>query len=364
MQSLELYRLMIWVEEQISENRLIEVMDELRTILYNNVARSNNQAAQPFESQLEAVYTALSSIDTNALTLAQIQVLDDIGLKVNIGILGKAKLKKLVRNTLDIAKVAQDVDSMRDAVQQGLDKCDLLSDAFEPFLDDTDAEIDDDRVLTRVIFENDASVRNIDELKLWSSKWFDIGRGFAIANGLTPQDVQVIGGSRGSLVIELALLAATALPIAKAVNLIIDSMVKYKEFQLQAVEVRKMKEETPDMSGELEEDALRWEERAERLKDTIAKDVAQKVIEHFDNYNPESQNELNRAVKTLVDFYAKGGDVDCVIDDDIEEDEEENEEQNTTLTQMRILRKYFKRIRHAKETLKLEHRKAYEVEDE
>ena len=162
-----------------------------------------------------------------------------------------------------------------------------LQTALAPLIEDSEPEISTDQVLTRVIFEQDASVKNIKELKDWTSKWFDIGRGFAMANGQTPEDVQVLGGARGSLIIELALFATTALPIAKAINLTLDSMVKYKNYQKRAIEVRRLKEDSPNLAKDFEEDAKRWEGRAKNLKKEIANDISDEIKQHFSDYKEE-----------------------------------------------------------------------------
>jgi len=235
-------------------------------VLDTNSKRPPNQASKPFEEQKNVLFDAISSINVNILTLSQLKVLEKLGISQNIGGHGKSKLNDILVSALDIAHVADQINKMKNEIQQGIKRSNQIQTALAPIMQEEEPEILPDRVLTRVIFENEASVKNIKELREWTSKWFEIGRGFAIANGQTPEDVQVIGGARGSLIIELALLATTALPIAKAINLTLDSMVKYKDYQLRAAEVRRLKEETPNLADDFEEDAKRWEGRAQQLK--------------------------------------------------------------------------------------------------
>jgi len=349
---MEAYQLTKWIKTEIEEAQIVAKFEALFNALDANAKRPNNQPAQPFEEQKNALIDAITSININVLTLSQLHVLDILNINPNIGSHGKLKLEDILANTLDIAHVAQQINTMKSEIQQGIKKSNQLNAALVPFIEEEEPEVSRDQVLTRVMFEHDASVRDIKELRDWTSKWFDIGRGFAIANGQTPEDIQVIGGARGSLIIELALLATTALPIAKAINLTLDSMVKYKDYQLRAIEVRRLKEESPKLADEFEEDANRWETRAQVLKKEIADEISGEIKQYFSDYKDENQAELEKAVRTLVDFISKGGDVDCVIAEETE-DEESPEDLTETI---RLLRADFSHIRELKETLLLEHR--------
>src|SRR5699024_5069424 len=110
------------------------------------------------------------------------------------------------------------------------------------------------------------------------------------------------GASQGSIIVELALLASTALPLAKAINLILDSMVKYREFQLKTIEVREMKKGTPELEQDFEEDATRWEARADRLKESTVDTVFEEMKTELPEYREGADAELRSAIKRLVEF--------------------------------------------------------------
>ena len=348
----EAYQLAEWIEEEINQTQTLSKFDDLINVFNSNIRRQNNQPLQPFEDQRLELISNLTNIKLHRLSVAQLKLLDELTIRPNIGKKGKKKIDSLLVDILDLATIHKELTEMRSQVQNGISKSNELKSALEEFVDVSLAPIEADQVLTRVTFDDDAAVRNIKDMKAWSSKWFDIGRGFAIANGQTPEDIQIVGGGRGSLVLELAILATTAVPIAKAINLILDSMVKYKDFQLKSIEVRKMKDENPKISNDLEEDAKRWEKRARLLKDDMSDEVAEEIKQYFPNFQEENQNEYEKAVKTLVDFISKGGDVDCVIADH----DDENEEPNEVTEALEILREDFAQIRNHKETYLLEHR--------
>lgn len=360
MQITETYHLTNWIKNEIEGKSIVRKYDALFNIFDANSKRPNNQPVQPFEDQKKALIDAITSLNVNVLTLSQLHVLDILNINQNIGSRGKRKLEDLLSNTLDIAHIGQQINEMKTAIQEGITKSDQLREALVPFIEEKEPDVPPDKVLTRVMFEHDASVKDIKELRDWTSKWFDIGRGFAMANGQTPEDIQVIGGARGSLIIELALLATTALPIAKAIHLTLDSMVKYRDYQLRSIEVRRLKKDSPTLADEFEEDAKRWEARAQLLKKEIADDISGEIKQHFSNYTEENQAELEKAVRTLVDFISKGGDVDCVITEETES-EESTEELTETI---KILKADFSYIRELKETLLLEHKVDADKSDE
>lgn len=359
MQIAETYALAEWINDEIVDAQVVQEYDALFNVVDQNASRPQNQAMQPFEDQRVALFETISSVNLNALSLSQLESLETLGIKPYVGKAGTTNLAELLSNTLDIALVAKRISEFRSELTSGIAKAAAIKQALEPLVDINELDVDSNSILTRVIFEHDASIDDIAMLKSWSSKLFDIGRGFAIAQGQTPQDIRVIGASKGSLIFELAIFATKVVPIATAVGLILTAMVKFKEYQLKAIEVRRMKAEDADLAEELEEDAVRWDQRADKLKAAIAVKVAEEVRQSIVDFKEENTAEYEKAVRTLVDLYAKGGSVDCVIP---EEEEDEEREADTTAA-FETLRQTFARIRDLRETPLLEHLKVDDEEE-
>ncbi len=351
MQVSELYQLTTWVEESIVKTKISAHYKGLQTVLTQNSKRINNQPAQPFEVQKTTLLDALSLINSDELTSNQITALSKLELLDLIGDKGITQIEHLLSNTLDIAQVTKTFTEYSARLNAGIAKIKTIRTAVTPVLHESDTEITNGKVLTRVVFHHEASINNIKDLKSWTSKWFEIGRGFSIANGQTPEDVEVIGAARGSIIIELAIFATTALPIAKAINLTVDSLVKFQDFRLKSLQIREMKNENPKLAKELEEDAERWESRAQLIKDDAVNEITNEIKSSFDNYKEEHNNELNKAVKNLVDFMSKGGDVECVVPDE-EPDEESGENENKAV--LLELKKSFAQLKNNKKNLRLE----------
>ena len=350
----ELFALTEWVEKEIKSINLAGIYSNLFSVLDQNAKKQNNQPAQPFEQQKTDLLTALNGVNLYILSETQIASLDTMGILSNVGSEAASKVTELLSNTLDIAHVAAQVNAIQTELQQGVQKSDAIRAALTPITQQDEGDTETNKILTRITFHHDACINDIKELNEWSSKWFDIGRGFAMANGQTPEDVEIVGATKGSLILELAILASLALPIAKTINLTMDSLVKFQDFRIKSAEIRNMKAENENIAAELEEDAERWEARAIKVKEDAEIEITEKIKQHFDNYKEEANAELHKAVKTLIDFLSRGGDVDCVIPEE-QEDEEEELGAETAET-LKTLREDFKRIRELKEDLLIEHK--------
>lgn len=346
----ELYQLTEWFKVEVGNRAILKKYDELLRVINQNLNRANNQPAQSFEDQRQDLISSLSEINLYLLTQSQIAILDSLNVGKCIGQAGIYEIEYILTNILDIAHVSESLSQLRNELAGGIESVASLRASLLPILED-EPELDEGLILTRVTFSGEAQVSDINDLKDWATKWFDIGRGLAMSNGLTPEDVQIVGGGRGSLILELAINATLAIPLLKIVNMTLDAMVKVQQFRLKSQEIRDIKETTPNLEEELEQDAVRWEDRAEKLLDSAVENISESVKEHLSNHKKDANTELNKAIKTLVDFLSKGGDVDCVIQDDpVDEDGS-----TKLLGDLKVLREELSDIRALKQTLLLEY---------
>lgn len=350
MQVNELLDLTQWIETNIKKTGVIEQYNQLISILQYNLSKPNGHPLQAFEDQKNSLINTLTAIEKHPLSDVQVKALETLGISQGIGAEGINQLNQIMNNTLDLAYITSEIQNINSKIQTGIANAESITASLAPLEIRQLNELPENNILTRVKFDHDAKITDINELKEWMTKWFDIGRGFAIANSQTPEDIKVIGASKGSIILELALLATTALPIAKAISIIMDCLVKFQEFRLKAEEVRKMKNENESFAEDLEKDAERWEERAEKIKTETVERTTREIIPYFDNYQKSSNAELTKAVKTLVDFIAKGGEVDCAIPTENSQNESPENEK------LKILRDDLIKIKNMKEKFKIEHK--------
>jgi hypothetical protein len=68
----------------------------------------------------------------------------------------------------------------------------------------------ENEILMRVSFTGNAPMSNVADFKSWGNIWYDIGRGISMAHGLSPEDIKIVGATKGSIIIELAVIASIA----------------------------------------------------------------------------------------------------------------------------------------------------------
>ena len=127
MQLTEIYQLTGWIKREIEEAQIVQKFAALFNVLSANAKRPNNQPAQPFEEPKNALIEAITSINVNALTLSQLHVLDTLNINQNIGNNGKNKLNEILANTLDIAHVSQQINTIQIALQNYIVKSALTA---------------------------------------------------------------------------------------------------------------------------------------------------------------------------------------------------------------------------------------------
>jgi len=196
-----------------------------------------------------------------------------------------------------------------------------------------------DQVLVRVTFSNQTAIANVVDLKNWSGVWYDIGRGVAMINDASPEEIQVVGAGKGSVVIELAVgygiaktIAAVILEALKVAEKVVDIRKKAEEIKaLKLSNSKIVKELTDAAETEKMKGVASITESVSRLKKKKGADEGDKV------------SAFDRAVSKLVDFLEKGGEVDCVLPE--EEADGATEEERPQASQVRELRATFKEIR-------------------
>lgn len=350
----EAYGLQEWVNEQVVKSNVQGRLNELKAVI-DQQATQPNQPRKPFEEQRANFIAAAQQIDLSSLTLAQVRALEKLGVYENIGPQGVEKLEQILNNTVDIAHVNQRIGEMLNQLNQGLKNISTIHGAVGPLIDEEGEEIPADQAIARVIFDHDASITDIAKLRHWSNVLFNIGRGFAMAKGKAPQDFKIVSAAKGSLVFEIAAAVTLLVPLSAAIKNIMESLVKYRDFQLKGEELRAMKNKYPDEAAQFEKDAAQWDARAKDVLDTISVTVSEEAKLTIEGFPKSASKELEKAVTELTSFYAKGGTVDCVLPPDEEEGESEEVNENETSQAIKQLREDFARIRELRKVVQIEH---------
>ena len=172
----------------------------------------------------------LRSVTFDSLSTVQVDALITVDIYQNIGAEGAARVQKIVDNTMDMANAASETAEMRKALDLGVQQVVALDNAIDPFDQLVDQYEAPDSILARVAFTNDASINDLNEWRMWSQELYLIGKGFAAAEGKNPQDVEVVGASRGSIVVEIAAWVGLYILINKAIKLTLENISMYREW--------------------------------------------------------------------------------------------------------------------------------------
>lgn len=326
MQIKELLNLSYWIDENIKKLQVSQKYQQLHKAMQQNVNARNNQPMQPFEAQKEAVIDTIKDISVSGLTNEQERMLSKLEISQYIGSEGVKNLENLLfRNSLDIATATAEVNSIHGKLNQAIQKSDQLKTNIASLVDTDEEDSDEDeQVIIRVHFQNDVSLNNLTDLKKLGTTWWEIGRGIAMAHDSAPEDVKIVGAQKGSIIIELAVMAA----IAATTSQIILSALKVAD---RVLTIRKKSEEIKALqlgNQKLEADLAKEadKEKKEGLE-YITKEISISL-----NVNQSGDGEkfkvLEKSVKNLIEFVEKGGEVDFYSPEDSED--------NQDVEQMRI----------------------------
>ncbi|EGR2895057.1 hypothetical protein DMW05_23820 [Vibrio parahaemolyticus] len=320
MQITELLELTYWIDKNLKSNNVLQAYQQLTNVVQQNVNARNNQPRQPFATQQEALIKAIKPISTNSLTHAQEDMLKKLNLYRHIGLWGVTKLEDILfRNNLDIANAHSELSKIVQELSNGIGRSDQIQTQLKPLIsagveDETSAE----DVMIRVHFQNDVAFENVCDFKKWGTVWWEIGRGIAIAHDSSPEAVKVVGAQKGSIIIELATVAA----IATTASTIILSALKVAERVLairkQVEEIKNLKLSNKKLEVELEKEA---DQEKKKGLEAINEEITINLNLTADG-DGEKIKVLSKAVKNLVDFVEKGGEVDFVASENAENAEE------------------------------------------
>jgi hypothetical protein len=331
----ELFDLTQWIDREIKGKQIRDRYQNLQSILQANA--SGNRPQQPFENEKNELIAAISAVPLESLSTQQVDFLRKIGIGGHVGEDAVREVEDILfRNPLDPATAAQKFAEIIQEIEQGIQKSDQLQNTLTGIIP-PEPELEE-RVLVRVTFSNQATIANVVDLKNWSEVWYDIGRGVAMINDSSPEEVQVVGAGTGSIIIELAVVYGIAKIIAQVILEALKIAEKALDIRKKAEDIKALKLSNSKIAKELEQAAEEEKKKGiDLITERVSKSKRKKDVDEGDKVVA-----FDRAVSKLVDFLERGGQVDCVLP---EEADGEAEEQAPQADEVKELRKTFKEIR-------------------
>lgn len=332
----ELYELTYWIEEKIVKEQIPQKYQALFQILQTN--SQPNQQKQPFESQQGDLLETINRVPLSQLTKEQLLFLHELGMAQSLGSDGTTFVEGvLYKNALDIATAAQKIQEILNKLKQGIKKSNQIKAGLDGCVFKEDYEKTDE-VMIRVTFSGHASMSNVTDFKKWGNTWHDIGRGIAMAHNASPEDIKIIGATKGSVILELATNPAIATTASAIIFFALKLAEKVLDIKKKAEEIKNLKLKNKKLSNEIEK-AAEEEKKVgiEKICDKLKMEL--KIGQDSDG---DKVNALNKAVKNLIDFIEFGGEVDFVVPDESDEEgknatKPEYEKLRTTIQDIRLL---------------------------
>jgi hypothetical protein len=345
MQITELLKLTEWFDENLIENGVPTKYKALYNQMNANIRRNNNQQV-PFESQKNDLIHAIEGINFQTLSLEQINFLDKLGITELIGKSGADKIEEiLITNSLDIATATSKIKESSDIVTKAQTTIkELQTTLYKSFEIEESEEVENDKVLMRVYFQNDVAIQNLTDFKKLSATWYDIGRGIAMSQDKSPEDFNIIGAKKGSIIIEMAVIVGLATSVSK---ILLESLKVADRF----INVLKQVEELKGLKLGNKKIALELKKEAEKERDEGTNTILENAIKDL-QLNTEQHGDkvtaLEKSIKKLIDFTQNGGIVDFVQPSEPEEKEdnaeirEEIQRLKTNISEIRLLENQIK----------------------
>lgn len=336
----ELYDLTYWIVEKIVNTQIPQKYKALHQILHQNAQPNQQQTA--FESQKNELIDEIKQVPLTQLTKEQTLFLSELGIAQAVGKEGVSTIEDILyKNALDIATSAKKINQIHRKLNTGIDKSNQIKTGLDGCVTQEDYEAENE-VMIRINFTGNATMSNVIDFKKWGNTWHEIGRGIAMAHNASPEDIRIIGATKGSIIIELSTNPAIA---TTASAIILSALVlaeKVLDIRKKAEEIKSLKLKNKKLAKDIEKEAEN--EKKEGVEQICEKLIVELKIEQSNE--GDKVTALNKAVKDLIDFVEFGGEVDFIVpeefdDEDTEEGEEapkpEYEKLKHTIQEIRLL---------------------------
>ncbi len=326
MQVEELFDLMSWIGLQINDLEIIQKYRTLHKVLDHN---AKNQQQQAFEEQKDSLIEALSNVQTDQLSIGQLEILETLDIAKYLGKRGIDFIEEnLFRNALDKVTAANNIGAAAAKLEEVLQWSTDLRSKLDTVIAAPAIQEFHDQAIMRIHFTREAQLSNVTEFKDWGKTWYDIGRGVSYAHGHAPEEVSIIGASKGSIILTLAAIY----PVAKTISMLVMDVLKLVE---KVHQIRKTAEEVRALriaNDQAEALVAKADEAKQNGIQEITDTCAQR-LEIDPNGEGDKLNELSNAIKLLAAFLDKGGEIDFVVPDENEDAEagDENVQQRAEL---------------------------------
>lgn len=310
----ELLELAKWVRRTVKDVRhsYESVSDTLRH-------NSTETQKIPLEDHVDSLIYVLNEIDLLNLTHAQRLVLFKLNVEGLFGERGIDFVNSAVRNTnVDPAIAhAQFVNAIRSMDFAKQWASDIINALESLFAESDDSVQEEGKIILRIEFTEKARIDNINDWKKWSDKWHRVLRGIGMVFNQRPDEVQIVGASRGSIIITIAASLYIVKLLAEMTGTILKAVNEWKTLQKTMEELKEKNLLDKDISESLDR----------KVSDIKSRCVDETLASVQNKYGSAINGEVEAAVKQaivdMVKFLGNGGKIDFGKIQDIQNEDRE-----------------------------------------
>lgn len=314
----ELYSLSKWYDLNVnSQSRLYSAYQALNAKLYQNI---QGQQRVPFEDERKELYSVLESISLDSLNIAQVQMLRKLNVLDFIQKETSGNYKTFfMENAIDVSAVYNYFVSVITSIDTANHKMNQIRNSISEFVDVVPSSECDEQIL-RVHFTHESSIDNIVQLRDWSDIWFEIGRGISMAVDDAPESFKLKSTENGSLILVLSVGLSSICLLGKVMGIVLDRVKQVYEIKKTILEVKKLQLDIKQM------EFTNAVENLETAKNSLLSDSTEEIFNILKSEGLKCSGEkataLKKAIKNLIDFTNKGGELDFSVPEDDSSDDE------------------------------------------
>lgn len=314
MQIHELNELSIWYAENVTKSKIENFINTIINRIKNRVSLTDSA----FINDKASLLSAVERIDSSSLTTNQRKCL----VKMNISsILLEGAIEELKmlfdmsgNDTNYVLTTLERYSKSLKAASQAMTQLRASASVIVPDEYLFSKPVPEGKVLTRLTFQNDASINNFVEFSDWGKRWNLIARGFSMAVNEPIEDFEIVNADRGSLIVDI-------LVGAKAMQILFESLKSLTELAISVTELRIKHKELNGLketvSKELFDQFVEQSNASiEKKEDELVEKVIAKLNKEGLIKNDTAHNDISRAIKEIHRFNAHGGSLESVASND------------------------------------------------
>lgn len=322
MDTLQLYRLSIWYQENIKNKNFVSSYDQFiawcnECVSHRNTSIYYNVLSKNLKSIKDKISDLHNTLDIKYITSQERNIFDKLNIS-DVVLQNPADTYDRVANNGNgmsslISILTEQRDNLARAENYFQQTSMMYSEIFE-YTPEQYYNFDGENVI-KIRFKDNAAISNVSDLKFWAEKWYKISRGFSgVVNG-SPEDFKVSGAANGSIVFDIVVNNEILKVFLESITSIAETTTAYFAFKTLLIQ----------MKGNSGSDSSEEEKITEMIEKTISSKIEQQVdlsikrmIDEgvIKDKSPEIINNFKMSLDETRVFLEKGGSFELRADND------------------------------------------------